>query len=374
MSRPSRHWLVDASMATVLVVLGQVEVWSSGGVDGRTAAAIAVLGTAPLAARRYTPVTVLLVCVGALTLLTARGENEFTVGQLLGLMLATYTVTLMRPGRPAIGWAGLLLLASLVNSAASGSRAPGDYVFPVILLGIPAAAGYSQRQWRRRTEELRRLTEELRAEREAHARLVVAAERGRIARDLHDSLAQSLNAVVVHAEAGEAALGRDDERVVRAFHRIQDVARASLTETRHILGVLRGDDPDADAQPRLDQLERLLEHFRAAGLLVSLEVVGQPSSLTASIEAAAFRIVQESLNNVLRHSEGRAASVKVTHAEDLVVEVENVGAAAGNRTSGPGFGVLGMRERIQLLDGDLEAGPTDDGWRVRACLPREATR
>lgn len=372
-SQERRVTLVDAVLAAALVTMGQVEVWSAGGVDGRRAAAIAVLATAPLAWRRIAPVTVLLICVGALTLLTARGENQFTVGQLLGLMLATYTVALLLPTRPAIGWLGLGMLGALANSAASDNSVAGDYVFTVILLGVPAAAGYSLRQWRQRSEELRRLTEELRAEREAHARLVVTAERGRIARDLHDSLAQSLNAVVVHAEAGEAALGRDDRGVAKALSRIQEVGRASLTETRHILGALRSDGQDSTGQPRLDQIDQLLQHFRASGLTLSLEVVGDPVPWPASVDAAAYRIVQESLNNVLRHSQGREATVVVRHEDDLLVEVSSIGTPT-SEGGPPGFGVLGMRERAQLLAGELEAGPTADGWKVSARLPRESLR
>lgn len=374
MSRSSRATLVDALLAAALVVIGQVEVWVDGGIDGRQAAVIALLATAPLAIRSKAPVAVLLVCVGALTILTARGEDQFTVAQILGLMLATYTVALLRPTGAAAAYVGLVLLAALANSASAGRELAGDYVFPVILLGVPAAAGYSLRQWRNRSDELRRLTDELRAEREAHAQLVVAAERGRIARDLHDSLAQSLNAVVVHAEAGEAALGRDDERVATALSRIQDVGRASLVETRIILGALRDDEATAVGQPQLGQVHQLVEHFRASGLEVLLSVVGDAVPLPPSVDAAAYRIVQESLNNVLRHAETHQATVTLRYADAVEIEVVNVGPAADGGRSLPGFGVMGMQERVQMLDGHLEAGPTGDGWRVYARIPTEVRR
>jgi signal transduction histidine kinase len=371
--RPSRTTLVDVALTALLVTIGQLEVWTPGGVDGRESAVIALLATASLTWRSTAPVAVLLTSVGALSLLTARGDDQFTIAQLLGLMLATYTVALLRPVRTAGVCFGLVVLAALANSAAAGSRTAGDYIFPVILLGVPAAAGYSLRKWRERTEQLRRLTTELAAEREAHAKLVVAAERGRIARDLHDSLAQSLNAVVVHAEAGEAALGRDRDGVAKALSRIQAVGRASLAETRQILGALRSDDQEVAGQPRLDQLDHLLQHFQTAGLAVSLEVTGQPAPVPASVDAAAYRIVQESLNNVLRHSGGHSAAVTVRHGDVLEVEVSNEGTGKADPGS-PGFGVLGMRERVQLLDGELEVGATADGWRVRARLPRVAAR
>ncbi|RHW26635.1 sensor histidine kinase [Nocardioides immobilis] len=369
-SRTSR---VDAVLAAALLAAGQVDVWTTGGVDGRRAAAIAVLATAPLAWRSRAPITVVLVGVGALTLLTARGEDQFTVAQLLGLMLATYTVSALRPARTAALCVTAVVFAALTNSAAAGSRTPGDYVFPLILLGVPAAAGASLRQWRRRSEELRQLTEELLAEREAHAKLVVAAERGRIARDLHDSLAQSLSAVVLHAEAGEGALGRDDERVATSLARIQEVGRSSLAETRQILGALRQED-DAVGQPRLDQLDQLLQRYRAAGLSVALDATADRTPVSSAVEAAAYRIVQESLTNVLRHSSCRQASVMVRGGDGLEIEVCDAGPGAYDDGGPAGFGLLGMRERAELLGGELVAGPHGSGWRVRARLPREVGR
>jgi signal transduction histidine kinase len=264
-----------------------------------------------------------------------------------------------------------VLAAALGNSAAAGSREAGDYVFPVILLGVPWAAGRALRRWRERTEELQEVTTALREEREQHARLAVAAERGRIARELHDSLAQSLNAVVVHTEVAEASLGRDEARVATSLGRIGAVARSSLGETRRLLDALR-DLADGDS-PRLEQLATLVEDWRADGLQVDLQVEADASGLPPSVEAAVFRIVQESLTNVATHSCAGSARVRVCLGDPVTLRVEDDGpAVASAGPSRAGLGLLGMRERAVLLGGDFRVGPDGDGFLVEATIPREA--
>jgi signal transduction histidine kinase len=211
----SARRLVDIGSAAALAGLAQLEVWTSPAM-GVGDAAVAAVATLPLAARRVAPVPVLAICVGTLTLLTVQRSDAFTVAQLLALMLATYTVANRHSWRTSGVALVVVTAAGVANSVVSGSSEVGDYLFPVILLGIPWAAGTALQLWQRRAMELRRLTEELRRERELVARLAVTAERGRIARNLHDSLAQSLNAVVVHAEAAQAALEVDPSR--RAHH------------------------------------------------------------------------------------------------------------------------------------------------------------
>lgn len=358
----------DVALGLGLVVLGQLEVWS--GTGDRWTAGLAFVTTAPLLVRSLTPVGVLLVCSGALTILTVRGEDQFTVAQLLALMLATYTVGTARPAREAVAWLVVVLAAALANSAAAPDPEPGDFVFPVILLGVPWAAGASLRQWRLRADQLRRLTDELRAERETHARLVVTAERGRIARDLHDSLAQSLNAVVVHAEAAEAALGQDEDRVAGSLARIQEVGRGSLADIRQIVGALRGDD-DPVGQPRLDQLELLADQCRKAGLNVDTDVRLSGSALPAAVEATVYRIVQEGLTNVMKHSGAGQAWVTIRGGSEVEVEVRDDGRGTGTATGPAGFGILGMRERVQLLGGRLTAGQDAQGWVLRVRIPLE---
>ena len=262
----------------------------------------------------------------------------------------------------------MVIATALANSAASGSREDGDYIFPLILLGVPWAAGRALRRWRERTEELRAVTAQLREERERHAELAVAAERGRIARELHDSLAQSLNAVVVHSEVAEESLGRDDARVASSLGRIGSVARSSLAETRQLLDALR-DQADGDS-PRLDELTTLVDERGQDGLAVDLVVDGDADGLSSTVEAAVFRIVQESLTNVVLHSASLQARVQICLGPEVMVRVEDDGPAARGASSRQGLGLLGMRERAALLGGTFRAGAHNGGFVVEAAIPR----
>ncbi|WP_193315390.1 sensor histidine kinase [Nostocoides sp. F2B08] len=341
--------------------------------EGRIASGdlmLAVLATAPVAWRTVAPRIAFGVCVLVLLILSAMQTDEFTVAELLALMLVTYTIALLETLRPAVVALAVVIGAALGNSAASGSRDAGDYVFPVILLAVPWTAGRALRRWRERTEELEVVTAALRAEREQHARLAVAAERGRIARDLHDSLAQALNAVVVHTEVAEASLGRDDELVAGSLERIGTVARAALGETRRLLNALR-DLTDDDDSPRLDQLAALAAEHTADGLAVDFAMEGRAGGLPASVEAAVFRIVQEGLTNVAAHSRAGHARVRVCLADVVSVRVEDDGPSiVRDRGSRPGLGLVGMRERATLLGGDFRAGPAGDGFVLEATIPR----
>ena len=363
----SGPWL-DVLLGAGLVVAGQFEVWT-GDEPTFSAAAVAAAGTLPLMVRSLAPVAVLLVCVAALTLLTLQRVDEFTVAQLLGLMLATYTVAARVSLRPALGALGLVIVAAWANSAASGISVPGDYVFAVILLAVPWAAGASIRRWRERTLELRRLTAALDAERETHAALAVEAERGRIARDLHDSFAQSLNAMVVHAEAAQASLAGNLAQAEKSLDRIQEVGRGSLRETRQLLAGLReNSDPGS---LRISDLERLAETARAEGFAVDLVVAGNVEAPPGPVQAAVYRIVQESLTNSVKHSSGRQVNVEV-EVEDDAVRVVVTDDGPTSPSAGPGIGglgLIGMRERAHLLGGKCHAGPTDQGYRVYAHLP-----
>jgi signal transduction histidine kinase len=241
-------------------------------------------------------------------------------------------------------------------------------VFPLILLGVPWAAGRALRRWRERTEELRAVTAALREERAWHAELAVAAERGRIARELHDSLAQSLNAVVVHTEVAEASLGRDDQQVVRSLDRIGAVARDSLAETRQLLDALR--DQRERESPRIEQLQALVDERRREGLDVDLHVDGCADGLSPAVEAAVYRIVQESLANVAAHSASRRPRVDVGLGDQVTVRVEDDGPAVDRAWSRQGLGLLGMRERAVLLGGSFRAGGQGEGFVVEASIPR----
>jgi signal transduction histidine kinase len=231
----------------------------------------------------------------------------------------------------------------------------------------------------RRSQQLQRLRtaeQEAATAREQAAR-AVAEERLRIARELHDVVAHSMSLIAVQAGVGAHVIRSDAAAAERALEVIADTSRKALTQTRSMLGLLREEDTDvaADAMHTIDDLDHLVEDVRRAGLDVALTVDGPPRTLNAGIELAAYRIVQESLTNVLKHSRARQAQVRVSYVEDgLDVEVCDNGRG-GRPISVPigaasGHGLVGLHERARLLGGDLTYGVVDGAeFRVAAHLP-----
>jgi signal transduction histidine kinase len=211
------------------------------------------------------------------------------------------------------------------------------------------------------------------AEQEAQTREAASRERDRIARELHDVVAHAVSLMVV--QAGAERLTHPDSPSHDTLQAIETAGRQALVELRSMLGVLRAPDAaeSSDPQPDLSSLPSLVEQVRSAGLPVQLHVTGQ-RPVPAGIALTAYRVVQEALTNALRHAGEVPTTVDVDVSGDAVrVEVRSampVGAAAS--TAGSGRGVVGMRERVALHDGELDAGPDGDGWLVRARLPLAA--
>ena len=182
--------------------------------------------------------------------------------------------------------------------------------------------------------------------------------------------------MVLQATAGARLARRDPVEAAYSFEVIEEAGRQSLTELRRVVGLLRDGEKAAELlpQPGLDELQPLLEQVRRAGLEVALVVTGERRVLPAGIDLSAYRIIQESLTNVLKHSGGASADVNLSYgAHELVLEIRDHGAGKRAAAAGPGHGLTGMRERVSLFGGDLEVGPLADGYRVRARLPFEAT-
>ncbi|MHB9864323.1 sensor histidine kinase [Streptomyces sp. YIM S03343] len=219
-----------------------------------------------------------------------------------------------------------------------------------------------------------------RAERARAARRRADEERLRIARELHDVLAHSISVINVQAGVGLALLDSDPEQARTALTTIKAASKEALGEVRQVLNTLRtpGDVPRTPA-PGLDRLPELVEQAASAGLTV--EVEGEPPPLPPGTDLAAFRIVQEALTNVVRHSGSRHARVRIGHDDGAVLlrlRIDDDGPATGADAGGSGNGLAGMRERAAALGGTIEAGPrADGGWRVLAVLPvrpRNGTR
>ncbi len=211
-----------------------------------------------------------------------------------------------------------------------------------------------------------------RAEREAAERRRADEERLRMARELHDVLAHSISVINVQAGVGLALLDSDPEQARTALTTIKGASKEALDEVRQVLANLRtpGDAPTAPA-PGLDRLPELVDQAAAAGLAVTVESEGDPAAVPPGAGLAAFRIVQEALTNVVRHSGSRTALVHIAHDSGRVrLRIDDVGPATGDDAGGSGNGLVGMRERAAALGGTIEAGPRPDGgFRVRAELP-----
>jgi len=258
-----------------------------------------------------------------------------------------------------------------VSSAASGHGVSG-LLSPGFWLLAAWIVGRIIRGWRARTLELEALTRELEAQRDLQAKAAVAVERSRIARELHDVVAHNVSMMVVQAGAAARVLEGAQPHVRAALQTIADTGRTTVDEMRTLLGVLRaGEDGTAlSPQPGLAELEELVEKVREAGLAVELEVDGERRSLPQPLELSAYRIVQEALTNTLKHAGPARACVRVRYRPDeveLEVRDDGTGTEAGG---GSGHGLVGMRERVRMLGGELEAGPrAQGGFLVRARLP-----
>ncbi|MEU1282112.1 sensor histidine kinase [Streptomyces sp. NPDC005805] len=266
-------------------------------------------------------------------------------------------------------WAGHLLVAHWLyrhlppggDDAAPWGQEIGVTVWVVAVLAASELVRVRREVWLRE-----------RAERAAAERRRADEERLRIARELHDVLAHSLSVINVQAGVGLALLDGDPEQARTALTTIKSASKEALGEVRQVLDTLRapGDAPRAPA-PGLDRLPELVEQAARAGLAVDVRRTGPLPALPPGTDLAAFRVVQEALTNVVRHSGSRAARVVIAHdAGRLVIRVDDDGPATAREAGGSGNGLAGMRERAAALGGTIEAGPRPDGgFRVTAELP-----
>ena len=219
----------------------------------------------------------------------------------------------------------------------------------------------------------------LESQRDEQARAAVAEERQRIARELHDVVAHAISVVVLQSRGGRRVVGTEPERAREAFSAIERTSAEALSEMRRLLGLLRADeDQPMLPQPTLARLDALAEDLRASGLPVEVVVEGEPGDLPPGVDVSAYRIVQEALTNALKHAGPARARVRVAHEPGAVtIEVvdDGEGAAEAPRAPGSGHGLVGIRERVAIVGGRVEAGPRPSGgYAVSARLPYAAER
>ena len=247
-------------------------------------------------------------------------------------------------------------------------------VFIAGLVGLAWVGGDSMRYRRAYYVRLEDRAQRLERERDAQAQIAAAAERARIARELHDVVAHNVSVMVVQADGAGYALDQDPEAARKALLAISQTGRTALTEMRRMLGVLRSaDDAGTYApQPGIEQLGDLLEQVRSTGLPVSLTVEGVPREMPTGLALAVYRIVQESLTNTRKHGGPRVkASVALLYTDDcLVLRIVDNGRGAEAPGDGLGHGLVGMRERVSVFGGTLVTGPhVSGGYAVEAILP-----
>ncbi|MEU8117984.1 sensor histidine kinase [Spirillospora sp. NPDC049024] len=303
----------------------------------------------------------------------------------LGLFVSLYTLAAYGDGRRSllIAGTGIAVLAAVWLYQASDiePRAAIGWVFFRIGASVMSAAlGESVRSRRVIAAEAQERAELAERTREEVARARVDAERLRIAREVHDTVAHAVAIINVQSGVTAHVLDKRPEQAREALRAIEETSSRALQEMRAILGVLRDDDDGRAPQPGLDQIDELTAKAREAGLDVTLDASPPTAPLPGAVGSAAYRILQESVTNVIRHVGPTRVTVALNPGTDaLEIRVTDEGrrtgggngsAPGGTDSRGPGRGILGMRERCRLLGGEFDAGPTPGGgFEVTARLP-----
>jgi signal transduction histidine kinase len=356
-------YLVAAATAVGVVV----ESWSSpASVDHHQIAAVLLWLPIALAVaiRRRHPLLVGVVAA----LLAGVAQNIYPSTLISGAvawMCDMYAFTVWTGARTF--WAGLTGYAignGVAAPFASNPKGAGSFVWiSTLVMALVRLVLVRDRERRARLVQ---------RERDLAAREAVVEERGRIARELHDAIAHNVSMMVVQAGAERRVLAAESQTTREVLQTIETIGRGALTEMRRLVGMLRSDTADELApQPGLDDLPRLAAQVREAGLPVELHVEGEPRELPVGIELSAYRIVQEALTNALKHAGDARARVHVRYTPNsLELEIADDGAGAPARAPSGGHGLVGMRERVALYGGRLDAGRVPGGgFTVRVLLP-----
>jgi signal transduction histidine kinase len=366
----------DALLAAAVTVMVLVDLASPADAVGvRRTNAVAVLlsllQTLPLAFRRRAPLLTFALIVVGVCSYYALGY-EVTDGT-LATFVGVYTVAAYEDRVRSL--LGLGLLAFGMTWYWLTRAEPFDPTTPV-WIGILGALSWGLGEYvkgrRAYTAQVEALAERLDRARALEARQAAWQERARLARELHDVIGHTVNVMVIQAGAGRRTLASDRGLAEQAFQTIESTGRQALEELDRLLGILRTEEDEADvsALPGLEQLHALAGRFEDAGLPVELTIEGDEVPLPRSLDQSAYRIIQEALTNALRHAGDTIAHVAVRYRTDRL-ELEVANDSHGNRRSadreGGGRGLIGIRERVALFGGELEAGPKAGGGFVVRC-------
>jgi signal transduction histidine kinase len=376
------HGVQDGALAAVMASAGIAEAWgfidSAIGEGSPVASSIGVVLAAILLSQRrlrtwlLPGIFLVWIVIGIVTF----GELQALFwGQVIPFVVALYSLARHGRGRlPWIGAAGAGTTLLLADVFVPELQSVEEIAFHWAVCIIAFAVG-----WGLRSSEARAVSAAIRASQaesdgRAQAGAAVAAERARIARELHDILAHSVSVMVVQAGAAEQVVDDDPDYVRRALAAIRSAGTSSLNEVRRVVSLLR--EPEvADGltpQPGIAGIDELVAAAQSTGLDVDFVVSGTPDEVPPGLGLTVYRIVQESLTNVRKHSDAGRARVEVHCASDsLTIEVHDDGTRHAAAGSG-GHGLIGMRERATIYGGRLDAGAGVDGFRVRAVIPRAA--
>ncbi|MFB7860382.1 sensor histidine kinase [Streptomyces sp. NPDC056069] len=349
---------------------------------------VAALFSLVVALRRRMPEKMLVLAVALGLAQLALGLVPFMAD--FAMLVIIYTVAAHDGPR----WASRLALAGGLSAATlsqlrwplSETESSAARVFFTVIMTVPFVLawvlGDSLRTRRAYFAQLEERASRLEKEREAQAKVAVAAERARIARELHDVVAHNVSVMVVQADGAAYVMDSSPETAKQALETIAGTGRQALAEMRRLLGILRtGEHQEAGEyvpQPDVQQIEDLVEQVRGAGLAVDFKIEGTPRPLPSGVELTAYRIVQEALTNSRKHGgPDVGASVRLVYFDDglgLLVEDDGRGAPQemyeDGGADGRGHGLIGMRERVGMVGGTLDAGPrVGGGFRISALLP-----
>ena len=352
----------DSLLAVLIAAIVAGTVASQEGVHGPAAWALTLAASAPLALRRRAPIPVLAAVGGAVFVFALTGNGGAAD---VALALAGYTVAAHEPWRRV---ATLGLPLALVADLASQLAGQTHRNWVEVVVGLTFSVGIPVLLGRIVFNRRRRLV----VERESAAREAVALERTRIARELHDVVAHAMSVMIVQAGAARTVVDRDPAAAHEAIERVEETGRAGLAEMRRLIGVLTDDARAASTAPvpGLAELDQLLDTVRSAGLPVELVRTGTVSDLPTGADLTAYRVIQESLTNALKHAGPASARVALDYAPDrLTIEVADDGRGP-SAEPGVGHGLIGMRERVGLFGGSLQTSERPGGgFLVRAEIP-----
>ena len=342
---------------------------------------------APLAFRRRYPLSTLWVVLVTASFTVDLANEEPLQLSFYACVIAAYSAAVYSPYRlpalaslPAAAFLFLEFQRDASEPALRGAitAVPQEAVPFLILVPIGVAA-YGLRSWRSRADAERARVTALELEGAEAVRRATARERARIARELHDVVTHNVSVMVIQAGAARKVLDSEPAQAREALLAVEAGGRAAMTELRHVMGLLTIDsdesEPELAPQPGLSQVASLVKRVRAAGVPVELVVTGTPGPLPDGVDLAAYRVVQEALTNTVKHAAGAPVVVRIDHGADrLRIEVTDAGGQmpGSERTepSGTGQGLIGLRERLAVYGGSLQAGPRiRGGYRVEADIP-----